>query len=314
MPGSSRDPAPVLVIGEALVDVVRQVDGTAVEHPGGSPANVALGLARLGHDVALATRLGSDPFGAAITAHLHASGVRLVNPPDDEPTSSAQATIGANGAATYRFDVHWDLPTIDLTGVRHVHTGSIGAVLEPGGEIVLAALRAAAGSATISYDPNVRPALMGAPEPARRRIEEIIALSDVVKASDEDIAWLYPGRDIDEVLRHWGRLGATVTLATRGSAGVSLHVAATGTVELLPVLPVEVVDTVGAGDSFMSGLVSGLLDSGHLAGRTDIATAQQRLRAASPAELAPAVERAQRCSRITVSRAGANPPTRAELG
>lgn len=298
-----------LVLGEALVDVVRRPDGSVAEHPGGSPANVAIGLARLGHDVAFATRLGDDAYGAAITSHLTDSAVHLVNAPDGHATSSAQATIGSDGAATYVFDLRWDLPPVDLAGVSHVHTGSIAAVLEPGAGVVRAALAAARESATVSYDPNARPALMGAPEPARRRVEELIALTDVVKASDEDIAWLYPGRTIDEVLRHWGRLGPALTLATRGGSGVTVYVPATGSMQDRPVAPVDVVDTVGAGDSFMSGLVSGLLDAGLLGG----VAARDRLARAGDDEIRPAVDRALACSRITVSRAGANPPTRAEL-
>jgi fructokinase len=301
--------APILVLGEALVDVVRRPDGSVAEHPGGSPANVAIGLARLGHEVAFATRLGDDPYGAVITEHLTESAVRLVNGPDDHRTSSAQATIGPDGGATYVFDLHWDLPPVELAEATHVHTGSIAAVLEPGAAVVAAALKAARGTATVSYDPNARPALMGAPEPTRRHIEELIAFSDVVKASDEDIAWLYPGRAIGEVLRHWGRLGPALALATRGGAGVTVYLAATGAMQDLPVSPVEVVDTVGAGDSFMSGLLSGLLDAGLLGG----VAARDRLAQAGEEEVRPAVDRALACSRITVSRAGANPPTRAEL-
>jgi fructokinase len=302
-------PAPTLVIGEALIDVVRSADGSVAEHPGGSPANVAVGLARLGHDVAFATRLGADRYGDAIAAHIAADGVRLTGDRDDRRTSSAQAIIGADGSATYEFDIDWDVPPPSLVGVTHVHTGSIGAVLPPGGVVVAQVLSAARSTATVSYDPNARPALMGNAEVARRQVEELVSLSDVVKASDEDIAWLYPGRTIEEVLSHWGKLGASLTIATRGADGTTAMVTSVGTVHHRRVDPIEVADTVGAGDSFMSGLISGLLDGGLLGG----VAARERLRASSWDDLEPAVTRALSCSRITVSRAGANPPRRAEL-
>ena len=309
MTRSAGAAAPTLCIGEALVDVVRRADGSVAEHPGGSPANVAIGVARLGHPVAFATRFGTDRYGAAMAEHLRRDAVVLVNEPDAERTSSAQATIGPDGAASYVFDVLWELPPIDLTGVTHLHTGSIGAVLQPGGAVVEEALRVGRAAATVSYDPNARPALMGEREPARRHIEQLIGWSDVVKASDEDIAWLYPDRSVDEVLEHWGRLGAALALATQGGSGVTVHVPSAGSTRQLGVAPVEVVDTVGAGDSFMSGLISGLLDLGLLGGPQ----ARERLAVATPEQLRPAVDRALACARITVSRAGANPPTRGEL-
>lgn len=303
-------PVSTLVIGEALVDVVRSADGSVAEHPGGSPANVAVGLARLGHDVAFATRLGDDRYGDEIDAHLAADGVRLTAGRDERRTSSAQATIGADGSAAYQFDIDWDVRPPSLSGVGHVHTGSIGAVLPPGGIVVAQVLADARRTATVSYDPNARPALMGNAEVARRQVEELVSLSDVVKASDEDIAWLYPGRTVEEVLTHWGKLGAQVTVATRGGDGTTVIVTSEGVVHHRPVDAIEVADTVGAGDSFMSGLVSGLLDSGLLGGPE----ARERLLAATWSEIEPAVSRALSCSRITVSRAGANPPRRAELG
>ena len=147
----------------------------------------------------------------------------------------------------------------------------------------------------------------GSPEQARPVIETLIGLSDVVKASDEDIAWLYPGEDIADVLRGWSALGPRVVAATRG--GSDLLVLVGGELHQRPAARVVVIDTVGAGDSFMSGFISGLLDAGLLGG-TD---ARERLAEATWEDIAPAVERAMACAAITVSRAGANPPTRAEL-
>lgn len=300
-----------LVLGEALVDVVHEADGTQREHPGGSPTNVAVGLARLGHAVELATRIGQDERGREITDLLDSEGIALVEGSQvAAPTSVAEATLDATGAASYHFDIHWDLPgQVDTGDVAHVHTGSIAAVLEPGGAKVLDLVRATRDHATVSYDPNARPSLMGDPATARERVEALIALSDVVKASDEDIAWLYPGAALPEVLRRWGTLGAVVTVVTRAHEGAVVGLSTTGQLVSVGATMVDVVDTVGAGDSFMSGLLSGLLDADLLGGPE----ARERLRAAALTDIEPAVHRALTCAAVTVSRAGANPPGRHEL-
>ena len=188
-----------LVIGEALVDVVRRPDGTVETHPGGSPANVAIGLGRLGRDVSLLTCLAPDAHGEMVRAHLEASNVTLVEGSADAPrTSVAAATLDDTGAATYEFDLTWDIDAAAVADVEAlvVHTGSIGAVLAPGGSAVLDILDRARAHATITYDPNARPALMGEPAAALAAIERVIVLSDVVKASDEDLAWLLTGRAV----------------------------------------------------------------------------------------------------------------------
>ncbi|KNX36448.1 carbohydrate kinase family protein [Luteipulveratus halotolerans] len=300
-----------LVVGEALVDIVRAADGSVREHPGGSPLNVAIGLARLGHDVELACSIGDDAHGAAVRAHLAADGVRL-SPGSTSAarTSTATATLDESGSATYEFDIEWAPPALP-GGFAHLHTGSIGAVLQPGATTVREAVEAARATTTISYDPNARPSLMGDPHDVRSDVEQLVGLSDVVKASDEDVRWLY-GDDVSlgQVAGLWARLGPRLVVITRGGEGALAHVAPTEDVVDLPGRTVEVVDTVGAGDSFMSGLLSGLLDAGLLGGPD----ARDRLRTATLAQVRPALERALATSAITVSRAGAQPPTRAELG
>jgi len=302
-----------LVVGESLIDVVQRPDGSTQEHVGGSPANVAVGLARLGHDVALATQFGDDERGARIASHLVREGIWLTigNPKRSVGrTSVATSTLDATGAATYTFDLSWDLPRLpSIEGSTHVHTGSIAATLEPGASMVLATIQDARPDATISYDPNVRPSLMGDPRDVRAKIEALIGLSDVVKASDEDIAWLYAGVPVPDVLRRWGQLGPALTVVTRGGEGAVVGLSITGELTSVDARLVEVVDTVGAGDSFMAGLLSGLLDAGLLGGTQG----RERLRSATLADVRPAVDRAQACAAITVSRAGANPPHRAEL-
>ncbi|CAN7268998.1 carbohydrate kinase [Terrabacter sp. LjRoot27] len=305
-------PVRTLVVGEALVDAVTTPDGATAEHVGGSPANVAFGLAALDHPVDLATWIATDERGLRIEDVCRERGVALTAGSQGAPfTSVAHATLDATGAATYVFDLEWQVASVPgLTAYGHVHTGSIAAVLEPGGGQVREILAAARElGATVSYDPNARPSLMGHPEQARRTIESGIALSDVVKVSDEDIEWLCPGETIDDVVRAWGELGPALVVVTRGGEGAVVRVTRTGEQEALPAPTVTVVDTVGAGDSFMAGLVSGLLDAGLLGGPS----ARTRLQAASLGDVVPAVERALRTGALTVERAGAHAPTRNDL-
>ena len=307
----SAGTAPVVVIGELLVDIVHTPDGQTAEHVGGSPANVALGLARLGHDTWFATLVGTDDRGIRCREHVEAGGVQLLpgstNPA--HPTSTAAATIDDSGAATYVFDLHWNLPAVQLPeGTTHLHIGSIGTTLTPGDEEVTAAVHRARETGTISYDPNMRPTIMGSADLVRPRVEQLVALSDVVKCSEDDIEWLYPGESPSQVMARWAALGAALTVVTLGPRGVTWR-AASGDEDSEPAQDITVVDTVGAGDSFMAGLVSGLLDDG-LLGSTD---ARERLRTAGLAEVRPAVDRALATSDLTVRHAGAYAPTREEI-
>lgn len=302
--------SPVLVIGEALVDVVHQA-GQVTEHVGGSPANVAFGLGRLDHDVTLAAWWAKDDRGERIAQSCRDSQVKVASGSDRAPrTSVANAQIDAAGKATYQFDLSWLLPELPVPGsAGHVHTGSIGATLEPGGSQVVKALRANADSATISYDPNARPTLMGSPGAVIGRVEEIIALSDVVKSSDEDIEWLYPGQSVADVMRHWLRLGPSLAVVTRGGDGAYVALASDDAIVEVEPTVVAVIDTVGAGDSFMAGLISGLLDADYLGGPE----AREALSQARLVDVMPAIDRAISTSSTTVSKAGAYAPTREEL-
>ena len=212
-----------LVLGEALTDCV--ITGEVVtETPGGSPMNVAIGLARLDHEVTMATRYGSDSRGVAIANHLSQSGVALIAEGNQAArTSSAQATIAADGSADYVFDLNWDLTTAMVPSgeVTHVHTGSIGATLQPGAVSVEEVLRREKeAGASVSYDPNARPIIMGKPEDVLPLVERLVGLSDVVKASDEDIAWLYPDTPREQVVSQWRERGVSLVVVTLGEEGV----------------------------------------------------------------------------------------------
>lgn len=299
-----------LIIGEALVDIVERPGQETQEYPGGSPANVALGLARLGNDVELLTWFGGDQRGGAILRHLTDSGVRL-SPGSDtaERTSTARAQIDAEGVATYEFDLEWRLPELTVApDVRCVHTGSIAAVLQPGGAQVLELIRSAHDQATVTYDPNLRPALMGTPDQTRPIVEALVDLADVVKVSDEDLAWLSAGTDPRGVAREWIGRGVSLVVVTHGGEG-AFAVTADGHETQVPAPRVTVADTVGAGDSFMGGLLDGL-------SQADLLGAENRaaLRSIGPDAVETIVQEAIKIAAITVSRPGANPPTRAELG
>jgi fructokinase len=303
------------VIGEGLVDVVQRSSGIEA-HVGGSPLNVAVGLARLGHPVQFVGRYGRDAYGESVAAHLRASSVMLPQAPDGLPTSVATALVDDDGAATYTFDLAWELPGLAerlpfmLQGSTLLHTGSIATMLAPGADEVLAAVEHAHPSATISFDPNCRPSIITDVDYARRQAEKFVTLADIVKASDEDLAWLYPGADPLESARRWLQLGGAegpaMVVVTRGAAGPW---GITGAGETEFAAPrVEVADTVGAGDSFMAALLSGVVDRA-----LDGAQNRADLRALPAEGLTALLAHASRAAAVTVSRAGANPPTRAEL-
>jgi fructokinase len=298
----------VLVIGEALVDIMSAPGGRTVEHAGGSPANVALGLARLGVATQLLTRIGDDERGRLVRQHLEASGVRLVGGSvTEDPTSTATAHLDADGAASYEFELDWTLPSAAQTGAaRAVHTGSIAATLAPGGDDVLRLIEAVGGRSLISFDPNARPALMGEPRTALERIERFVRAADVVKVSDEDLGWLMPGVDPLQAVEAWRASGPALVVLTRGSHG-AVGVLASGVVEVAAPL-ISVADTVGAGDALMAGLLDGLDGAGLLH-----ADRIEDLRSASAADLAPLLSHAVRIAALTCTRPGADPPTREEL-
>lgn len=287
------------VVGEALVDVIQ-----GVPHPGGSPVNVAIGLARLGLDVTMATRIGRDANGRLLDEHLARTGVALTSGSTvDAATSTATVTLDHDGGARYAFDVVWDVPAPRLSGFDLVHAGSIGVYLEPGASVVEAAIADAPAGTLVSFDPNIRPALIGAREAAAVRTERIAAMSHVVKLSDEDAAWLYPDTPLADVLQRFCMLGARLAVATRGARGC-IALTDGETVEV-PARAVAVADTVGAGDAFMSGLLAALAADG---GAAAIVAG-----CAPSRGWAHALQVALESAAITVSRPGADPPTRAEL-
>lgn len=302
------------VIGESLVDIIsdprRPEDIQA--HPGGSPLNVAVGAARLDLQTNLVTHYAEDRYGLMIEEHLRSNSVHVING-GTTPTSTALATLGPDGAAEYSFSITWEINGASLAalavveGSTHVHTGSIAAVLPPGDHATLALVEAAREHATVSYDPNCRPAISTDVAAARKHAELFVRASDIVKASDEDLNWLYPDRTAEETLASWLELGPAIVALTRGAAGPVI-LGRHGRVEMAGET-ITVADTVGAGDSFMAGLISGLAQLQALG-----AEGRQRLQNLTTDQLHALAAYANRAAAITCSRQGANPPRSAELG
>ncbi|ULE31227.1 carbohydrate kinase [Mycobacterium sp. IDR2000157661] len=300
--GSSR----ALVIGEALIDIVERDGRVMGEHVGGSPLNVAVGLARLGRGVDFLTHIGSDARGRRIANHVEQAGARLVKDSTDAArTSTALATLDENGSASYEFDVEWQLTgTPEVTPPLVVHTGSIATVLEPGCLATAALLDTYHPSATVTFDPNVRQALIVDDDTARGRIDRLIERCDVVKASDEDLRWIDPDRSPEEVAQAWLALGPSIVAVTLGQRG-AFALCAAGAVRV-PAFQVEVVDTVGAGDAFMAGLIDALWS-------LDLLGAERRpaLESIGTEMLTGVLGTAAMSSALTVARAGADLPDRA---
>ncbi|MBD7956761.1 carbohydrate kinase [Microbacterium sp. Sa4CUA7] len=297
------DASDVTVIGEALMDIVHAPDGTRAS-PGGSPANVALALGRRGLRPVLVTQLADDAHGRDVTAWLERSGVAVHVAGRPPRTSTAVAHLDADGAATYDFDIAWDPAPWEAPAAPVVHTGSIASILRPGADAVEAALRAVRADAVVTFDPNVRPSLVTDADDARARVARLVALADVVKVSGEDLDWLHPGRDHRDIAREWLAAGPSLVVVTEGGDG-SFAVHAAGLVEVAA-QPVTVVDTVGAGDTFMAALIAGL----HAPTAAEV---RARIAGWTPADLAALLAHSAAAAAVTVSRPGADPPWVAEL-
>jgi fructokinase len=296
----------IAVCGEAIVDLL-PVDATTYEaRPGGSPANTAVALARLGTPVTMLARLSNDGFGQLLRDHLTANGVDLsFAVGGTDPTGLAVVTRDAAGTASYRFlldgavDWQWSDTELDVLpeSVVAVHAGSLALAAVPAIERFLERSR---DRCTISIDPNVRPSSV---ESVRAALPRWLRLADVVKVSREDVELLDPEEDPMTVARRWSRAGPAVVLVTDGAQGV--HAIVDGEVLLHEPAPtVDVVDTVGAGDTFTAGFLAALHAAGRLGGR---------LTGLSAEDLQPALQQAVRAAAVTCSRAGADPPYAADL-
>ena len=302
----------ILISGEALVDLNPDpdYDGRYDAVLGGSPYNVAIGLARLGGRASFISRISADANGEALAAALVAAGVDLsLAARDLKPTTLAFVMRGtAQTGSRYSFyldgtayDGPWPFPKPWPQGVNHLHVGSFSAV-ERHGHAVAEAMAAVRTQATVSFDPNIRPFVTPDRDAVRSLVERQVGLADFVKASEEDVEWLYPGRAVEDSLQAWAGIGPQFVIATLGGEGAVGYLGR----ERIAILPrkVTVVDTVGAGDSFMSSLLFAMDRDGAL-GRGAAPPTPQKFEQWS--------DFASRASSITCARKGSDPPTLAEV-
>ncbi len=303
----------IVVAGEALVDLAPRGQ-QLLPLPGGSPYNVAVGLGRLQRPTAYLGRLSSDGFGQRLRDRLLQEGVELdLAMATDDPTTLAVVHLDEQARASYRFYLQGTsaaglpdpLPTLPSRAAVHVSFGAIG-LAHPAGDALGALLRSRARGHVTSLDPNVRPSAVSDPPAYVARLEELVTDVTLVKVSDEDLQLLYPDQDPMAIAADWAARGPALVVVTRGPDGAAA-LTGTGRYEEVPGRPVDVVDTVGAGDAFTSGLLAWL--DAH--GRLDDRDALRDL--ADDGDVAAALTQAVTVAAITCTRAGSDPPTREEL-
>jgi fructokinase len=299
------------VTGEALVDLIPdRSSGGYLARPGGSPFNVAIGLARLGHRATLMARLADNAFGRLLRAHAEAEQLDLSHAPAaTQPTTLAVVSLDRDAQASYDFylqgtaDWQWtDAELARVPGDTAVfHFGSLASWTPPGAERIHAAAARLRrdGEVAVSYDPNIRPTLLGGPDDARALVERSVSVAHIVKASREDAGWLYPHVSLTEVGARWAELGALVVVITDGPDGAAVFLPGEAPARR-PGRKVQVADTIGAGDAFTAGLIGGLARRGM--------TTPSLLRGCPPAMAAEAVDEAILISALTCERIGADPP------
>lgn len=310
----------VVVVGEAVVDLRPEGAPAApgepvpfAAHAGGGPFNTAVALGRLGVPVRFAGRLTTAAFGDQLRARLTRSGVDLRHAVDAaEPATVAAVTLDERGDATYAFYVEgtadwaWrdgELPAAFDDEVAAVHTGSLAVALPGSAERIADLLAREHGRRTVSVDPNVRPQVVSDLPSYRERLEALLRHTDVVRASGDDVAALYPGAGAADVARRWRERGVRLVVVTDGAAGATaFH---DGGMATEPVWPGPVVDTIGAGDAFDAGLLAGLAQRDRL-GAAGVA----RL---SAEDVGHALRHAARVAAGNCARPGADPPWAHEL-
>jgi fructokinase len=305
-----------LVCGEAVIDFFQaKADGLEfAAQPAGSPFNVAIGLRRLGAGASMMTGLSTDAFGRQLIAALEREGVAWdLAPRTERPTILSFVMVKPDGGPEYAFygengadlavpvgAIRWPLPA----AIRAVHVGGFPMAVEPARSSYATLIDQAHQGLFVSLDPNVRPSLMGDLDVFRAHFESLCGKAALVKASSEDLHHLYAGSSIAEVATRWRALGLGTAVITDGPNGAFCLNGAGET--RVPTMPVAVVDTVGAGDSFMAALLAEVAARDLLDGR--------RLAAAGAETISPILAFANRAAGMTCMRRGANPPTRAEIG
>jgi fructokinase len=295
----------IVVVGESLIDIGPH----GVESVGGSPLNVAVALGRLEAPAALITELGNDARAEGIRALVQDNDVELVAVRTGRPTATAAVRF-VDGEPAYDLDLRWDLPHQELPDCDALHVGSLGTVLEPGRDSVLDLVEQAwARDVFVSYDPNIREPFGASHDQVWLDVQSLADRSHLVKISDRDIALLHPGADPDDIARSLLTGDRTeLVVRTRGADGAVGYVETHDGVLVVEVsaVPVEVADTIGAGDAFTAAVLAVLLETGSFGDYgAGIPRDEQRLRALLYA--------ASEVAALSCSRPGAASPQRSQL-
>ena len=296
----------VWVAGEVLIDLIP--DGSERKPiVGGGPANTAKALSKIGIDTQFIDGISSDEYGQIAKEELVESGVKLDYVKySDEPTCLAIVSLTESGSATYEFAIE-NTATFDFTSTwlpnaqterpLLLHIGTLATVIEPGASVLFEWAQSVSIVAPIVFDPNIRPAVMNNREQYVKQVERWVSISSAVKVSDEDLKWLYPNLEIDQVVNNWLAKGPSLIVVTYGEKGLAGY--RQGEKVNVDAVKVKVADTVGAGDTVGAILVEAIVKDG--------------LNTLSGARLEMMVKRAAKAAAITVSRSGANPPTLKEI-
>ena len=296
----------VWVAGEVLIDLIP--DGSERKLiVGGGPANTAKALSKLGIDTQFIDGVSSDKYGQMAKDELVASGVKIDYVKySDMPTCLAIVSLSDSGSASYEFVIEktatfdftsdW-LPNPQSEGPSLLHIGTLATAIEPGASVLFEWAQSVAKVAPIVFDPNIRPAVISDREQYLAQVERWVEISSAVKVSDEDIKWLYPSLDVEQVVNDWLIKGPSLIVVTYGNKGLTGH--RKNERVSVDAVKVAVADTVGAGDTVGAVLVEAIIEDG--------------LDSLTGLRLKTILKRAAKAAAITVSRVGANPPTSEEL-
>ena len=296
----------IWVVGEVLIDLLPEgSDRKPVV--GGGPANTAKALAKLGIDTQFIDGISTDGYGQMAKDELVSAGLKLDYVKySDKPTCLAIVSLSESGSATYEFVIedtatfdftHNWLPNPETDRPSLLHIGTLATVIEPGASALFEWAQSVARVAPIVFDPNIRPAVMSDREQYLAQVERWVAISSAVKVSDEDVRWLYPSLKIEQVVNNWLKKGPSLVVVTYGDKGLTGY--RKSEMVSAEAVKVKVVDTVGAGDTVGAVLVEAIVKDG--------------LASVTGSRLETMLKRAAKAASITVSKAGANPPTSEEL-
>jgi fructokinase len=296
----------VWVVGEVLIDLIPDADQYSAV-VGGGPANTAKALANLGVITYFIDGISNDEYGQMAKAELLSFNVLLDYAQySKKPTCTAKVSLSKSGSASYEFIIE-DTATFDFSDQwlpdpqslkpLLLHIGTLATVIEPGASVLFKWAQSVANIAPIVFDPNIRPAVLGDRDEYVKKVEEWVAISSVVKVSDEDLKWLYPSKAINEVVSRWLEVGVELVVVTLGDKGITAH--RMNEQVSVDAVKVKVADTVGAGDTVGAVLVEAMVENG-----LDMLTGEV---------LKNMLNRAAKAAAITVSRTGANPPNKEEI-